>query len=193
MAKQKSDDKKTNPVLWFLFAVLIPIIVTIMVAFIVAAVAGVNVIDWAKEKGNNIPVLSSFVTTAEEENLQQEEEEEAVIADKDTEIHQLEQNVSDLESTIEQLEGEILRLENNSNNAEGAQEEQKEPGTLQEISGSFKDMDNEQAALIIGNLETEISVSILYELSNGVRGEILEAMDPEMAAELTQQFINSEE
>ncbi|OZU90318.1 hypothetical protein CIL03_04005 [Virgibacillus indicus] len=190
----KTEMKKMNPILWFLFAIVIPVAVALTLTVIIFAVAGVNVIDWAKEKGNNIPVISSLITTPDENKEEQQKERVQETAEnKDAEIEQLQQETNDLQATIETLEQEIEKLENRNtsrNEAEG--DEAEEPSPLKTISDSFKDMDSEQAAGILQNLDNEMAVSILKEVSNKVRGELLGEMEAEKAAELTQLFISTQ-
>ncbi|MFD1037985.1 MotE family protein [Virgibacillus byunsanensis] len=189
----KPEKNKMNPLLWFFFAIVIPIIVVITLTIIIFSVAGVNVVDWAKNTGNNIPVISSWITTdEEEETIRIEEKMESTIANKDNEIEQLNQEVRALEAATEQLEQEIIKLENNQSSEETDNNDDTElvDSPVTTVSKSFKDMDSEQAALIFQSLEKELAVSILKELSNDVRGEIFEEMDPELAAELTQLFVN---
>lgn len=199
MVKQtKEEKKKMKPILGLSFIIVIPIIVAVTLAIIIFAAAGVNVTDWAKEKGSTTPVISSFITTPEEEDIQREEERMQVAMErKDTEIEELNQTVEDQESTIEQMEQEIVKLENNKDDSNGTNkqelaEDEEEMDTVKTVSNSFKGMDKEQAALIIASLEVETAISILQEVSNDVRGEIMEEMEPEAAASLTQLLIDSD-
>ncbi|MGM0940111.1 MAG: MotE family protein [Bacillota bacterium] len=197
MAKKNNTDKrKMNPVLWFLFAIVIPIIITIALATVVLSIAGIDVTGWLKDKGNNIPVVSSFVETDKEKQLKREDESvKAMMSDKDAEIEQLKVDLTDKEATVEQLEQEIMKLENNqaNENEEQSDDEQvkKEVTTVKTIANSFKDMDPDQAANILQELEQETALAIMKELSNDTRGSILESMNAETAAKLTQQFINT--
>ncbi|GGB30305.1 hypothetical protein F3157_13285 [Virgibacillus dakarensis] len=188
--------QKTNPIVWFLFAIVIPVIVAITLAIIIFTLAGVNVIDWVKNTGNNIPVISSFVTTDEEKNLQQTEEKmKAALEKKDEKIEELTQNVNDLEATIDKMEQEKLKLENRTTSDEldgSTTEQESENDTVKTISSSFKEMDPKQAALIFQKLDSDMAISILKELSNKARGKIIAEMDPETAAKLTKMFINSD-
>ncbi|WP_404459250.1 magnesium transporter MgtE N-terminal domain-containing protein [Oceanobacillus kapialis] len=190
-----TEKKKMNPFLWFLFAIIFPLLIATVIAVIGFSIAGINVLDWAKEKGSNIPVVSSMIETPEEESTGQAQEKAAEqLAAKNEEIEQLNQQVQDLESTIESLEEETIRLENrNRQNQENAEMETEEeaPDTIQTIASSFKDMDSEQAALIIQDLDNQTAISILKEVSNKVRGAILEEMEPAEAATLTQLFIDA--
>ncbi|WP_100010957.1 MotE family protein [Lentibacillus sediminis] len=194
MQKQLKKEKKMNPALWFLFAIIIPFFVLLAIAVVILSVSGVNVADWAKEKGNQVPVLASMIDTEEEQNMQQEEERmQAAMAEKDTEIETLSQEIASQESVIEQLEQEIVKLENRNMSTEQEEDAEEEQAPMQNISSSFQEMDTDQAALIMENLEEETALSILQHMSTQDRGAVLEAMNPETAANLTQLFINENE
>lgn len=199
MAKDnKKQQNKTNPILWFFFAIVIPFIVAITLTVIIFTVAGVDVVGWAKSTGNSIPVVSSMITTDKEKNEQREEQKrENIIASKDEKISQLNQKVSNLESTVGQLEQEIVKLENSNSNEKKSEPETSEAASesgndsIKAISSSFNEMDSEQAALIIENMEQDLAVGILKQIPNDVRGGIFEKMEPDLAAELTQLFVTN--
>jgi flagellar protein FlbB len=192
MAKQKLIDEKVkmNPFLWFLFAIVIPVIIAITLTIIVFAVAGVDVVGWAKNTGNNIPVLSSIITTDDEaRELEKEKNVQARIETKDTEIEQLNQEKLSLEGTIEELEQKITKLERDLDVANQQPEDTNK--TVKQISSSFTKMKSEQAALILEQLDTDTAFTILSEMSNEDRGLVMENMDPEKAANIAQRFIKS--
>ncbi len=199
MAKDnKKQQNKTNPILWFFFAIVIPFIVAITLTVIIFTVAGVDVAGWAKSTGNSIPVVSSMITTDKEKAEQRDEKKtKDIIASKDEKIAQLNQKVSNLESTIGQLEQEIVKLENRNSNEEKSEseaaDEEAESGneSIKAISSSFNEMDSQQAALIIENMEQDLAVGILKQIPNDVRGGIFEEMEPDLAAELTQLFVTN--
>ncbi|MGP4106985.1 MotE family protein [Virgibacillus sp. L01] len=198
MAKDnKKQQNKTNPILWFFFAIVIPFIVAITLTVIIFTVAGVDVVGWAKSTGNSIPVISSVITTDKEKNEQREEKKtKDIIASKDEKIAQLNQKVSNLESTVGQLEQEIVKLENRNANeekikSETADEAESGNESIKAISSSFNEMDSAQAALIIENMEQDLAVGILKQIPNDVRGGIFEEMEPDLAAELTQLFVTN--
>lgn len=193
---QKTEKKKMNPILWFLFAIVIPLLIAIVIAVIGFNMAGINVMNWVKEKGSTIPVVSTLIEAPEEESLKREQEQAAEqLAAKDEEIEQLNQQVNDMETTIDRMEEDAIKLKNrnrqNESTAELESEEETENNTISTIASSFKDMDSEQAALILQDLENETAVSILKEVSNKVRGAILGEMDPAEAADLTELYINA--
>ncbi|QKY69034.1 MotE family protein [Lentibacillus sp. CBA3610] len=192
-AKPKNEKKKMNPLLWFLFAIVIPGVIALTLAIIILTVAGVDVVGWAKEKGNDVPVLASVITTDEEKDKQRTEDQmQEMITSKDEEIAALNQQVTDLESAVDEMEREIIRLENEEAPDEEKTENEQTPEneSLAAISSSFSDMDNEQAAQILQNMDQDLAVSILEDVPNDARGEILEEMEPDYAAALTQMFVN---
>jgi len=195
MVKQmKNEKKKMNPFLWFIFAIIIPAAIVISLLLIILNVAGVDVSGWAKDRASSVPVLSSFIPENDELTIEENtEEKQEIIEEKDADIERLQGEIRDLESTIDRLNQDILRLENRNEPTNGQEnEEEQASDTISSVSGSFKDMDQEQAALILQNLDEGTAISILNDVSNKVRGEILEAMDPEIAADLTQLLIDNE-
>lgn len=196
---KKAGIKKTNPFLAFLLVVVVPVIVTTILVIIILSVAGVNVIDWTKDKASNIPGISKLVTTEEQKQGKVAlERANSRIEEQNGKITELEAEISSLEDTIEQLNNELLRNENERESMENINEtstntEQEEAAEyIKEMSASFKKMKKKQAALIFAELDEEIALAIMSELPNDVRGEIIESMEPNKAADLTAKFINRE-
>ncbi|WP_010093425.1 MotE family protein [Ornithinibacillus scapharcae] len=197
MAKEKEfiEKEKMNPFLWFLFAIVIPVIIAITLTVIVFAVAGVDVVNWAKNTGEKIPVLSSVITTEEEaRELEKEENNQAKLDKKDEEIEKLSQENKTLDNKIEQLEQQIVKLERDlevANQQPEAEVEVEDTNkTVKQLSSSFTEMKGEQAALILEQLDTSTAFLILNEMSNKDRGAIMENMTPEAAADIARRFIN---
>lgn len=192
-----SKRKKMNPILWFLFAIVIPVLIALSLTVVVLSAAGFNVMGWMKGAATNIPVVSSFVKTDEEiEEEKLEEKLRSIISEQADEIEQLTQAIGNLEATIEQQDQEMIKLENKIDSEEKLLEENDEElktneDTIKKLSASFKKMKSKQAALIFEDLDIDIAISLLHNLSNDVRGGILEAMEPKKAAELTELFIES--
>lgn len=196
MAKDMSNkQKKTNPVLWFLFAIVLPIIIAFILTLIILTAAGADVSGWAKQTGSKIPVISSFITTEEEKGYKIEiEKAERKISDQQIEIETLTNEINNLESIIEQLKQDIVKIENKTSNDEKMNEEnnsvlEQQKSQLKNLSASFKKMNKKQAALIFQDLDKDVAISVLEELPNDVRGGILEAMDSKLAAELAELFL----
>lgn len=197
MAKLKEfkEKEKMNPFLWFLFAIVIPVIIAITLTVIVFAVAGVDVVNWAKNTGEKIPVLSSIITTEEEaRELEKKESNQAKLDKKEAEIEKLSEEKQTLENTVEQLEQQIVKLERDLEVAKQQPDAEVEVEdtnkTVKQLSSSFTEMKGEQAALIIEQLDTSTAFLILNEMSNKDRGAIMEKMTPEAAAEIAKRFIN---
>lgn len=201
MAKSTKDELKTksNPIIWFLFAIVVPVIVAITLVIIISKVAGFDVIDWAKNTGNNIPLISSVVTTDEEKTEQRTEKVfKDKIAKKDEKIEELESEILNLEETVDQLKQEIVKLENTEEpiTDEGTEDEtvsSEKSNQLISMTASFEQMDPEQSALILQDLEEGMAVALLKGLPEDVRAGILEEMEPETAAQYTKAYLNSGE
>src|SRR5690625_785039 len=140
-----NQPNKMNPVLWFLFAIVLPIIIAGTLTFIVLSAAGLNVMGWMKETGSNIPVVSSFIKSDEEiKNEKILEELNETITKQKGEIDQLSRTINDLEYTIEQLEHENLKLENTLKNVEDEIDHQEientnnESDMLKKLTASFR-------------------------------------------------------
>jgi len=195
MAKENLENKeKRNPILFFLFAVVIPLLIVSVIAVVILSLVGVDVSGWAKEKGSNIPVVSSFVESEEEEQLQaQLDRANETIELQVDEIDELNKEIDSLEAIREDLQLEITRLENRNQSEEGLLEESDETEVVDEMkqaASSFRKMDPENAAQIVQNLDQATAVAILTNLSGDVRGAILAEMEPNQAAELVEALTN---
>lgn len=217
MAKQEAHEEKSkmNPILWFFFAIVIPIVVAIVITVIVLTIAGVDVAGWAKEKGAKIPVVSSLVSDSEDKkaepknNLQVSESVKA----KDAQINKLKDQVRELEASVDDLEQQVVKEKNKQKSSENAQNTN-QPGTtgqtsaatgqagsqvgnanpqVKKMAGSFRKMDSKQAAKIVEDLPNDMAIELLGELSTETRGQVLQEMDAKQAAKLTAQFLKSKD
>src|SRR5690625_5003539 len=120
MAKVKENNqKKRNPILWILFAVIIPLLIVSFLAVVILNLVGVDVNSWVKEKGSTIPVVSSFIETDEEKELKRQlEQANETIQNQDEEIDVLNQEIQHLENMLDDLELEIEKLENKNKSEE---------------------------------------------------------------------------
>lgn len=199
MTKNKANKKKMNPILWIIFAIIIPLMITTVIAIVVLSFAGIDVIDWAKKKGSTVPVVSSFIKTDEEKDLNLKlERSEEKIEKQQEEIEELKLEIESLNSLREQQEQQILKLENKAKSeqelsqSDGTQPDgtQQPSNNLKQTAASFRKMNGQKAADIIQNLNRDDAIEILQQLSNDVRGKILEEMEPKVAAELTGRLMN---
>lgn len=192
LEKQVQKQRKTNPFIWFIFAIVIPLAIAAILTLTVLAIAGVNVDGWLKSAGEKIPGISAVISSEEEQDSNDTKDAKTVIAQKNEEIEALEEENAMLEATIDDLEQDISTLEAKLSDEDTDREEDEEKQTsLKKISSSFKKMDHKRAAQIVENLERDIALSLLADLSNDTRGKIFEAMDPELAATLTEQLMDN--
>lgn len=189
------EKKKRNPLLWFIFAVMIPLLITVALTVLILMFSGVDIGGWAKKIGSKIPIVSSLIQ--EDEKSQESSAEER--SQKDEEIKLLKNQVVDLEKQNNDLKQTNAKMknENESNNnlnldSEEIEDEQEEETstTVKEIANSFKQMKPKQAALIMEDLSNEQANEILKELSNNTRGKILQEMDPNKAGNLVENYMN---
>ena len=190
MVKEKKQ--RRHPILLFVFAVVIPLIIVIALTIAVLSFAGVDAIGWMKDKGGTMPVVSSLITSIEEEESEKKlARANETIAMQKEELDDLTREITSLEDIIDQQEIDIKRLENRTIDEEENEENEGENNDeVKQASSSFRKMEPENAAQIIQNLDKNTAVSILSNLSGDVRGKILAEMESKNAAELTEEMLN---
>lgn len=222
MANHDQEEKtKMNPILWFFFAIVIPIIVAITITFIVLTIAGVDASGWMKDKAAKLPLVSSLVSDSDKKENAANEKSDLQIQEsldaKNKQIDDLKAQISELEGTVDDLEQQVVKEKNKQKSAENAQDEQNTSASaggqtpsasgqsnnqaqtqgkttpVKKMASSFRKMDANQAALIVEDLPNDMAIDLLNELSTDARGQILQSMDSKKAAQLTEKFIKSEE
>ncbi len=196
-SKKQTEKKKMNPILWFLFAIVIPLIIVLVIIGVILSFSGFNIVDWVKKTGSNTPVISHLVTSQEEDQLADELERlNQELHSKNEELDQLNILNTNLEATIEELENELSKQEatisryESENHVEGDSKENESEVSLKNISKTFEEMKPVRAADILSNMTQEEVILILNELSDDVRGGILQAMDAEVAANLASEMLD---
>ena len=188
MAKENKQPKNK---LGLLFAVLIPLLLAI-----VAVVVVLFLVD--DEKLSNIPIISSLVPdeAAKQDQAALDKAKER-ITDQQDEIEDLNQEIDSLESIIDEQKQDIKKLEKKSeeknektsgDDEEGLSEEEQE---VKQVAGSFRKMDPEKAAGIVNNMDKQMAIDVIEQLSGDVRGGILAEMEAKKAAELTEGMLNN--
>lgn len=193
MAK-KNDEKseKLNPIMRLFFVFILPAIVALLLAVIVLSIGGINVVGWAKDKAQSVPVVSSLIKTDEEKNIMEElEQANEKIAEQNEELESLKAEIEQLEAIAKEQELEMKKMTNEKESEESIKEieEEKENLEVKQIAASFKKMDKEKAARIVESLHQSTAVEILSNVSGDVRGGILEEMDPKVAAKLMEDMV----
>ncbi|MCT2534524.1 hypothetical protein NC661_16020 [Aquibacillus koreensis] len=177
------EPKKAGPFQWIV-VIIIPLIFALTLAIIILSFMGVNVIGKTKEFANHIPFLSNVVTT-EEEKVEENKIEllENDIRTKDAEIDQLTAEVVTKDAEIDELNQEVTKITNQLKELETGKQEKAD--ALSEVTTAFKGMEPEAAAPIISNLDTEMAASIVKSLPTKEKAALLGALDPELAASIT--------
>ncbi|MCP3026120.1 MotE family protein [Halobacillus sp. A5] len=189
MAKQKKSKK--TPIQSFFMIIVVPVVFTLTLVIVVLLFMGINVFEKAENTASQIPVVSEWFPTSEEENVQGSTERlEATIAENNSEIEQLEADNSDKESTIEELNHTIENLEYDLEPS-AEEKDNEDSDQTEDMARAFQEMDEEEAAPIIENMDETIAIALLERIQSDQRGAILGVMDAETAAELTSLMTDS--
>ncbi|MDQ0159092.1 MotE family protein [Alkalibacillus salilacus] len=185
---EQNKEANTSKFQWFLFVIIIPVIFAITLVLIVSTFAGVNPIEKAQEYGSQMPVVGSFITTSEEETQEQQiANHEATIQDQKATIDELEATISTKDQEIEELSNEITQLTEQLESQEEAQATREE--SISQLARSFTEMNEENAASVMANMEQSVVLDILEGMNDGERGTILAEMDAELAATLSNALV----
>lgn len=194
MAKDAHEKQEGGKKLqWFFFVIVIPFVFAITLALIIFTLLGFNVFEQAEKYASKLPVVSQVVSNEEEnpgeEQVDRTDQLQASLADRSAEIKQLQQEVDNKQTTIAELEEQIKELEVEL--AANSESGEAETNKVTELAVSFQEMDPEEAAPIIGNMNETLAVQVLEEVPGEERGEILGQMEPEKAASLVSSFLGS--
>lgn len=186
MGKKNQANKKRNPIVMFIFAVILPLILAAILAIFVLSFAGFDVTGWMKEKGQNVPVIGKMIKTDEEKDMMRKLNNalETIDAQKE-QLEEYEKEIESMRDIIDELELENKKLQNRSESEAEEEDGIEQQDEVKQAAASFRKMDPEKAAPIVQNMDDAIAVEILASLSGDVRGNILAEMDPKKAAELT--------
>lgn len=205
-----TEEKKKNPILWVIFAVIIPVTLAIVIITVGLSFAGINVGGWVKDKASNIPIVSSVIKTDSEKQLELE------LTNKNEEIDELydrieeyRREIDSMESIIDDLEIDVEKARNSekvdkelSSNDEADDKKRKdadssksdekeltEGAEVKKAAASYRKMDPEKAAPIIEEMKNKDAVAILTALPPEARGNILAEMETKKAATLTKEMM----
>ncbi|MDY0408161.1 MotE family protein [Paracerasibacillus soli] len=105
-------------------------------------------------------------------------------------MEKLQKQLNESEDTIQSLKHKIAGIEKNTQQSTAIDtNEEIEMDTTEKFVGTFKNMDKAQAAQIIQSMDRDAAISVIAKMPNKTRGEILGAMDPKIAAEITEKLI----
>lgn len=194
MAKRQDNQNKKISLIQWLFLIIIPLILAISIAFIILSILDLNPGAKVKELANQIPVINQIVTTEEEAAIERKENQlqnqitalksdksglEADLSAQEVELHQLNQEIERLSHLLEQ-----------SLNDNESQVELESQDGLKIVIDTYQKMSAKSAAQILTNMKNADAIRILAELDEELRAAILSALDPESAANFTEQLLN---
>lgn len=206
-SETEPEDQKSPGIFMKLFLIAMPLFILAVIVVFVLHIAGFNTLDWLKERGQAIPVVGEMFTDESNEEIStandletlqnQVESRNEIINNKDEQIQEFEDTIADLESQITSLQEELDEMEENADSEEtdeqqAGEQASNEAGAVSEkgtMTRTLEGMKSKEAAAILENLEDDLAVSILEEMSTGDRGDILQQMNVEAATTYTQMLM----
>lgn len=185
--QEEAEEKSYSKLQWFIVIIIIPSIFALAVALIVAIVAGVNVIDKAKEYSNKLPFLTS---DEERKEGKQTEDLEGKLIELRAEVKVREESLAELQTKlnskdekIEKLELEKEQLESEIDSLLAIQTDNKRE--FKDIVKTYETMSAKKAAPIITQMNDKDALEILAHLKSDTLAAIMEQMNATDAAKFT--------
>ncbi|HJV17896.1 MAG TPA: MotE family protein [Bacillales bacterium] len=190
---EENQSRKGKSFQWYLYVVFIPLAFAILVAVIVSFIAGINIIDTAKDFGKKIPIVGSLVqinqANSSKSNDKSVIELQGQIKDREEKISQLETQISDKNKEIQKAELEQKRLQKEIDDVVSSQTEGKR--ALKDIIKTYETMSAKKAAPIITQMNDEEALKILSSIKADSLAAIMENMNAKAAAKFTQLLTNA--
>jgi flagellar motility protein MotE (MotC chaperone) len=187
------EESKISKFQWFL-VIFIPLIFAVTVALIVFTVAGVNVVEKAKEMSAKIPFIEldqkgeeNGKSTKNDEKVSMKLEKlESEIENKGKEIEKLEGIIDTRDKAIAKAEAEKQQLQTEMNQLKDSQNNSKQ--AFKDIIRTYETMAPKRAAPIITEMNDEDAVEILSSMKAATLAKVLEQMTTADAARLTKKL-----
>ncbi|MDM5358016.1 hypothetical protein [Peribacillus sp. ACCC06369] len=190
---EELEENKISKFQWFL-VIFIPLIFAVTVALIVFTVAGVDVVEKAKEMSGKIPFIESNQNGEEKGNPSKNDEKvlmkleklETEIENKEKEIDKLEGIIDTRDKAIEKAEAEKQQLQTEMNLLKDSQNASKQ--AFKDIIRTYETMAPKKSAPIITEMNDEDAVEILSSMKAATLAKVLEQMTTADAARLTKKL-----
>ncbi|MBK5459377.1 MULTISPECIES: MotE family protein [unclassified Peribacillus] len=190
------DELKENKISkfqWFL-VIFIPLIFAVTVAMVVFSVAGVNVVEKAKEMSAKIPFAELIQKDEVKENSAKDTEKvsrklaklETEIENKEKEIEKLEGIIDTRDKAVEKAEAEKQQLQSEVKQLRESQDGSKK--AFKDIIRTYETMAPKKSAPIITEMSDEDAVKILASMKADTLAKVLEQMTTADAARLTKRL-----
>jgi flagellar motility protein MotE (MotC chaperone) len=183
------EEKKHSKLQVFFFVIFIPLIFTIMMAYVLLMLYGVDVNGKVKEAAKDLPFISTEeqkTQEVEEQNLQKSQDIkqlETSLQEKKKKIHDMQDKLNQKDLEIENLQIQVQRL--NEQVAEADKKKEAEQMKLKEVVSVYEKMTPKKAALIFSELEEDKAMRLLSQFKPEQLAAILEKMEPSIAAKYT--------
>lgn len=185
------EEKPYNKFQWVLIAV-VPLLFVILIILILMSVAGVNIFQYGKEVGSEIPGISKMMQDEEAEDISSVQYQQKIV-DLEAEIEDVNTQMAELESVLVSKDEEIQssniekqRLQQQIEELKVAQEDNRR--AFKDIIRTYESMSPKKAAQIITALEEEEAIKVLSNIKADELSAILEKMVPADAARLMQKL-----
>lgn len=190
---EELEESKISKFQWFL-VIVIPLIFAVTVALIVFTVAGVNVLEKAKDMSAKIPFIESDQKDEEKGKPAKNDEKvsmkleklENEIENKEKEIEKLENIIDTRDKAITKAEAEKQQLQTEMNQFRDSQNNSKQ--AFKDIIRTYETMAPKKAAPIIMEMNDEDAVEILSSMKAATLAKVLEQMNTADAARLTKKL-----
>lgn len=190
---EELEESKISKFQWFL-VIFIPLIFAVTVALIVFTVAGVNVVEKAKEMSAKILFIESDQKNEENGKTVKNDEKvsmklaklETEIENKEKEIEKLEGIIDTRDKAIAKAEAEKQQLQTEMNQLKDSQNNSKQ--AFKDIIRVYETMAPKRAAPIITEMNDEDAAEILSSMKAATLAKVLEQMTTADAARLTKKL-----
>ncbi|SDB88660.1 Flagellar motility protein MotE, a chaperone for MotC folding [Pelagirhabdus alkalitolerans] len=193
MAQKSNNEKpkRANLIQW-LFLILVPLVLVVVIMVILFSLLDIDPVARTREFANSVPIVNQWVTSEEEEEFERRENRYINQIDElEQEIDQLEAELMSKSSEVDDLNQEIVSLNQQIEDLlDDAESEEELDANFDQLVMSYQEMAPANAANILSNASNQVVVRILESLEGEQRADILSAMEPELAAEITEQLMN---
>jgi flagellar motility protein MotE (MotC chaperone) len=183
----------------FIYILLLPILFTAILTGVLLTLFDYDVKNVVYSIGRNIPIINNIVPEEQitdtglsnpaNESIQLDQQIKdlsATSTEKDTQIAKLESDLKSRDDQIAQLEASVEKLvldqESIATNSEDYRKQ------LKSLASMYAGMTTSKSAPILENLTMPELVLVLYEMSSGDQGRVLEKMNPKTAADASIQL-----
>ncbi|QAA22343.1 magnesium transporter MgtE N-terminal domain-containing protein [Sporolactobacillus terrae] len=166
-----------------LLAILVPLLFIVLLAALFLKLSGVDPINEAKQlifPESSTSQQSDSSGTEETAQLKQD------LSNAQTQNEQLNKDNKKLTTQINDLKDQFEQLKNDAETSSDQMKSQSETATQAMYAQTYRSMDPAKAGAILSKLSVKQAAKYINYLDDKTKAAILETMDPEKAAQLTE-------